>query len=50
MPTKTITLVTGNPHKLKELKELAPSGMKLAYRSVDLKEIQSLNLHEITED
>lgn len=45
-----ITLVTGNPNKLKELKAIAPSDLDLSSREIDLSEIQSLDLHEIVED
>lgn len=45
-----ITLVTGNPNKLKELKTIAPPGLDLSSREVDLPEIQSLDLREIVED
>lgn len=46
----TITLVTGNPNKLKELKALAPNYIDFASKEVDLAEIQSLDIHEIVED
>lgn len=45
-----ITLVTGNPSKLKELKAIAPANLKFASLQIDLTEIQSLDLHEIVED
>ena len=45
-----ITLVTGNPNKLKELKAIASDHIEIASREVDLVEIQSLDLHEIVED
>jgi inosine triphosphate pyrophosphatase len=45
-----ITIVTGNSNKLKELQSLAPAGMKISSRSIDLSEIQSLNIYEIVED
>jgi len=45
---KEITLVTGNPNKLEEFREILP---ELAFESValDLEEIQSLSLEEIAE-
>lgn len=45
---RELTLVTGNPHKLEEFKEILP---ELAVDSVelDLDEIQSLSLEEIAE-
>jgi inosine triphosphate pyrophosphatase len=46
---KTITLVTGNPNKLKELKAIAPAGLALASKEIDLPEIQSLDLRKIVE-
>lgn len=46
----TITLVTGNPNKLRELQLIAPASMKFASRSVNLTEIQSLDMREIVED
>lgn len=45
-----ITLVTGNPDKLRELKAIAPAGLEFTTHSVDLAEIQSLDLNEIVED
>ena len=45
-----ITLVTGNPNKLKELKVLAPKDMEFEAREIDLPEIQSLDLRAIVED
>jgi non-canonical purine NTP pyrophosphatase (RdgB/HAM1 family) len=45
-----ITLVTGNPDKLRELQAIAPANMDLVFQSIDLVEIQSLDLHEIVED
>jgi non-canonical purine NTP pyrophosphatase (RdgB/HAM1 family) len=44
---KTITLVTGNPYKLEELKKVFSSGLKLESRKLDLDEVQSLDLHKI---
>lgn len=46
--TKT-TLVTGNPNKLIELQEIAGDKLDLTSRSIDLPEIQSLDLNEIVE-
>lgn len=45
-----ITMVTGNPNKLKELQAMAPADIEFAVRSIDLPEIQSLDLHAIVED
>lgn len=45
-----ITLVTGNPSKLKELQALAPAGLTITARKLDLPEIQSLDVHEVVED
>ncbi len=42
-----ITLVTGNPHKLAELKKVFPSEIKLRSIKLDLDEIQTLDLHTI---
>jgi non-canonical purine NTP pyrophosphatase (RdgB/HAM1 family) len=44
---KTITLVTGNPHKLAELQKVFPSEIALQSTKLNLDEIQSLDLHEI---
>lgn len=46
----TITLVTGNANKLRELQAIAPAGLKFANQQVDLPEIQSLDLRAIVED
>lgn len=46
----TITLVTGNPHKLRELQAILPEGMVIGSRAIDLPEIQSLDLTAISED
>jgi inosine triphosphate pyrophosphatase len=45
-----ITLVTGNPNKLKELQAIVPASLDIRAREIDLPEIQSLDLHEIVED
>jgi len=42
-----ITLVTGNPHKLAELRKVFPSTIDLGLIKLNLDEIQSLDLHEI---
>lgn len=47
---RTITLVTGNANKLRELQALAPPEMEFAAQSIDLPEIQSLDVREIVED
>ncbi|NBS41857.1 non-canonical purine NTP pyrophosphatase, partial [bacterium] len=41
-----ITIVTGNPNKLKELQAIF-SDVEMGMRSVDIPEIQSLDLEEI---
>lgn len=46
----TITIVTGNPGKLKELKALAAEEFNFTMRDINLDEIQSLDLREIVED
>ncbi len=43
----TITLVTGNPHKLAELNKVFPAEIKLRSTKLDLDEIQTLDLHTI---
>jgi non-canonical purine NTP pyrophosphatase (RdgB/HAM1 family) len=45
-----ITLITGNAGKLKELQALAPQRLAITSQSLDLAEIQSLDVHEIVED
>ncbi|MGI0134510.1 MAG: non-canonical purine NTP pyrophosphatase, partial [Candidatus Micrarchaeaceae archaeon] len=45
-----ITLITGNPGKLKELQALAPNRLSITSRSLDLPEIQSLDVREVVED
>jgi non-canonical purine NTP pyrophosphatase (RdgB/HAM1 family) len=47
---KQLTLVTGNPNKLRELRQIAPVELNLTCRNIDLPEIQSLDLFEIVED
>lgn len=44
---RTITLVTGNPHKLAELQKIFPPSLSLTVKKLDLDEIQSLDLHAI---
>lgn len=44
---RTITLVTGNPHKLAELRQIFPASLNLTSQKLELDEIQSLDLHEI---
>jgi len=46
----TIYLITGNPGKLKELQALAPKRLDIASHSLDLPEIQSLDVREVVED
>ena len=46
----TITLVTGNPNKLKEIQEIAGDTITLASQSVHLPEIQSLDIKEIIDN
>lgn len=51
MPSITsITLVTGNANKLRELTAIAPVGMKFRNQAVELDEIQSLDLQAIIAD
>jgi non-canonical purine NTP pyrophosphatase (RdgB/HAM1 family) len=47
---KTITLVTGNPGKLAEMKRLIPSSVQLEHADIDLDEIQSMDLAAIVKD
>jgi non-canonical purine NTP pyrophosphatase (RdgB/HAM1 family) len=47
---QTLTLVTGNPGKLKEWKRLLPSEFTLETADIDLDEIQSMDLMAIIED
>ena len=47
---RRVTLVTGNPNKLKELQAIAPASLELSSQEIDLPEIQSLDLREIIED
>lgn len=44
---QAITLVTGNPNKLSELRAILPASLNLQSHKLDLEEIQSLDLHEI---
>ncbi len=44
---QTITLVTGNPHKLAELEKVFPASLRLTSQKLDMDEIQSLDVHEI---
>lgn len=46
----SITLVSGNKNKLKEILSIAPSNLKIEMKSIDLDEIQSLDLRKIVED
>lgn len=45
-----IALITGNVGKLKELQALAPDRLDITSRSLDLPEIQSLDVREVVED
>jgi len=45
-----ITLVTGNPGKLAEWRQLLPSGLLIEIADIDLPEIQSLDSEEIVAD
>lgn len=45
----TTYLITGNPNKLREFQTLLSSVLELEMRSLDLDEIQSLDLHQIVE-
>lgn len=47
---KTITIVTGNPGKVRELQAMAEGKLDFAMRSLELTEIQSLDLRDIVED
>ena len=47
---ENITLITGNPNKLRELQEMGLVGVKFHTKSLDLHEIQSLDQHEIIND
>ncbi|MBB1579878.1 non-canonical purine NTP pyrophosphatase, partial [Candidatus Saccharibacteria bacterium] len=44
---KTVTFITGNPHKADYLSRML--GLPLKHRAVDLTEIQSTSLEEIVE-
>lgn len=44
---KSITLVTGNTHKVVELQAIFPPSLNLTAHKLDLDEIQSLDLHAI---
>ncbi|MFZ1258814.1 MAG: non-canonical purine NTP pyrophosphatase [Candidatus Saccharimonas sp.] len=44
-----ITLITGNPDKLTELRRILPPELTLAHKALDVDEIQSLSMHEIIE-
>jgi len=46
---KRITVVTGNPNKLKEIQAIVGGELELVSHSIDLIEIQSLDLQEIVE-
>ena len=45
-----IFFVTGNANKVREVQTLAPEGIELAIKDIDLPEIQSLDLREIISD
>lgn len=47
---QTTTIVTGNPGKVRELEAMAEGKLSFAMHSLDLTEIQSLDLHEVVED
>ena len=47
---RTITLVTGNPNKLRELQALAPLSLQIVSRSIDLAEIQTMDVKEVVTD
>lgn len=42
-----IYVITGNLHKLKELKAILPVELDIRHKKLDLVEVQSLDLHEI---
>jgi non-canonical purine NTP pyrophosphatase (RdgB/HAM1 family) len=44
-----ITLVTGNPNKVKEIEAIAHGRLEFQNQKIDLTEIQSADLHEIVE-
>jgi len=46
----TITLVTGNANKLRELQALVPDTLRIVAQSIDLPEIQNMDVREIVED
>lgn len=43
----TITFITGNPDKLRELRDIFPRHLELTHKKLDIDEIQTLDLHEI---
>jgi non-canonical purine NTP pyrophosphatase (RdgB/HAM1 family) len=47
---KKITLVTGNPGKLAEMRRLMPDSVQLEHADIDLDEIQSMDLSAIAKD
>ncbi|HVS58638.1 MAG TPA: non-canonical purine NTP pyrophosphatase [Candidatus Saccharimonadales bacterium] len=47
---QTITIVTGNPGKVRELQAMAEGKLNFAMHSLNLPEIQSLDLQEVIED
>jgi non-canonical purine NTP pyrophosphatase (RdgB/HAM1 family) len=47
---RTITIVTGNPGKLKEWRRLFPADFQLETADIDLDEIQSMDLEAIVVD
>jgi non-canonical purine NTP pyrophosphatase (RdgB/HAM1 family) len=50
MTMHTITFVTGNANKLRELRALAPPSLQFESRSIDIPEIQSLDVREVVID
>jgi len=47
---QTITIVTGNPGKVRELEAMAGGKLDFAMRKLDLPEIQSMDLEEVVKD
>ncbi|RTK93271.1 non-canonical purine NTP pyrophosphatase [Candidatus Saccharibacteria bacterium] len=47
---KTITIVTGNPGKVKELQAMATDSLEFTMHDLDIDEIQSMDLEHIVKD
>lgn len=50
MAMQIITIVTGNPDKVRELEAIAKGQLHFVMHELDLPEVQSLDTHEIVED